>query len=150
MEPLLRALMVWASAQTGLPASEELPVIRIADQCEIERIYYDDATKDCGDSAMRIQAIYDPRASLMHLPEGWSENNIYDVSMLVHEIVHHLQARAGITAKTVNCIGRDVEKPAYDAQIAWLEAAGLDAFETMGINGLSYHMLTICENPSMM
>ncbi len=150
MEQLLQALMIWASAQTGLPPAEELPEIQIADQCQIERIYYDDANKNCQDSAMRIQAIYDPRDSRMILPDSWSEKSIYDVSMLVHEIVHHLQAEAGITPSTVACSGSEIEKPAYDAQIAWLEAAGLDAFETMGINKLAYRLLTMCETASYM
>jgi len=149
MEQLLRALMVWASAQTGLPMTDELPEIRITNRCEIERIFYSDMSKSCEDTALRIQAIYDPRVARMLLPETWSEKNIYDISMLVHEVVHHLQAKNGQTPETVGCTGRDIEKPAYDAQIAWLEAAGLDAFETMGINGLAYRLLTICETAYM-
>lgn len=150
MEQLLLALMVWASAQTGLPVPEELPEIAIEKQCEIERLFYDNSERDCGESPISVQAIYDTRHSRMLLPESWSAKNLYDVSMLVHEIVHHLQTSAGVTPASVSCTGRDLEKPAYDAQIAWLEAAGLDAFETMGINRLAYRLLTMCESAARM
>lgn len=150
MDQLLLALMVWTSAQTGLPVPDELPEIAIEDRCEIERLFYGNAQLDCGESAVSVQAIYDTRHSRMVLPESWTAESIYDVSMLVHELVHHLQASAGVTPATVACTGREIEKPAYDAQIAWLEAAGLDAYETMGINGLAYHLLTMCESEARM
>jgi hypothetical protein len=147
MEKLVLALMVWASAQTGLPVPEDMPEVRTVDRCEIERLYFDDAARKCGNASGGVQAIYDHRASRMLLPDTWSPENIYDISMLVHELVHHLQAEAGKTPETVSCVGRDLEKPAYDAQIAFLEAAGLDPLAVMGINGLAYKLLTLCEEP---
>lgn len=145
MEKLILALMVWASAQTGLPVPEKIPEIRSADRCEIERLYFGDATRNCDEAVMKVQAIYDHRFSLLYLPDTWSPGDIYDVSMLLHELIHHMQAQAGVTADSVRCVGREIEKPAYDAQIAWLKATGLDPLEAMGINDLSYTLLTMCE-----
>lgn len=145
METLLTALMVWASAQTGLPVPDEHPRIHKADRCEINRLYYDNPALECDDDSLNVVAIYDPRFRTMYLPDTWGPDNLYHVSVLLHELVHHMQAEAGIGFDTVVCPGRQIEKPAYDAQIAFLEAAGVDAMETMNLNGLTLLFLTNCD-----
>lgn len=146
MEKLVLALMTWASAQTGLPVPEQHPEIRMIDRCQMQRIYHDDPKIDCSGENFQVQALYDHRSATMLLPDTWSADKVYDISMLLHELVHHMQAEAGVTAETVKCVGA-VEKPAYDAQMAWLKAAGLDPMEVMGINGLAYAFLTACHDP---
>lgn len=145
MEKLILALMAWASAHTGLPVPTTTPTIIAADRCEIERLYFDDPNRECSD-VMSIVAVYDHRIEAMFLPDTWAPDQLYDISVLLHELVHHMQAAAGITAETVGCVGAEIEKPAYDAQIAFLRAAGVKPLETMGINDLSYMMLTMCED----
>lgn len=143
METLLTALMVWASAQTGLPVPDSFPTIRMTDRCEIVQMYSgNDAS--CDDDGPRAVAIYDPAIKTMYLPQEWQPDNLYHVSMLLHELVHHMQTEAGINFDTVTCPGKEIEQPAYDAQIAFLEGAGVDAMETMGINRLAYIFVTIC------
>jgi hypothetical protein len=84
-------------------------------------------------------------AGTVFLPHEWDASNLYHVSGLLHEIIHHMQAEEGQTPQTVGCAASALEKPAYDAQIAFLEAAGVDAFEVMGINGLALMFFTTCE-----
>lgn len=145
MKTLILALMVWASAQTGLPVPDRLPEITYADPCQMERLYIGNPDLDCDSlRGFRIRAMYDPRIRRMVLPEAWRPDSLYDVSTLLHELVHHMQAEAGIRLADVECIGRDIERPAYEAQIAFLEAAGVKAFDVMGLNGLAYVFLTNC------
>jgi hypothetical protein len=44
----------------------------------------------------------------------------------------------------VPCAAEALEKPAYDAQFAFLEAAGADPYETIGINALKLIFVTNC------
>lgn len=145
METLIAALMVWASAQTGLPVPDETPRIVMAEPCEIERLFHDDGTRDCGDEGMRTVAIYDHRIDTIFLPDTWKPGSLYHVSMLLHELVHHMQDKTGLNMDTAPCPGRDLEKPAYEAQFAFLAAAGLDPMPVMGINKMAYFFIVGCE-----
>lgn len=144
MKTLMTALMVWASAQTGLPVPDTHPTVVMADSCEIEREYRGDPNWACTGDGMRITAIYNQETRTMTLPDTWSPDSLYDVSILLHELVHHMQAEQGLTNGKVECPGRDIERPAYEAQLAFIEATGLPGFQTLGINGLAYNMLTNC------
>jgi hypothetical protein len=143
MNDLMVALMVWASAQTGLPVPDELPTVKYADRCEIERIYYNDGARDCSKSVLRIQAIYLHDRDTIYLPDTFDVNKLFDVSVVLHELVHYMQDKAGMEMPGT-CHQEKIERPAYDAQIAWLNATGKTAYDVMGINGLSYYILTTC------
>jgi hypothetical protein len=140
MKELMLALMVWASAHTGLPVPANVPAIVKADRCAIQALAQPDS--ECRSDSGPV-AIYDRHRPAVHLPTGWRADNLYHVSILLHELVHHMQAESGMAMSADNpCPGQNIEKPAYDAQIAFLEAAGVDPLPTMGVNGL-YLMLVL-------
>jgi hypothetical protein len=56
----------------------------------------------------------------VYLPEGWSGATPAEVSMLVHEMVHHLQNVGNIKYECASAR----EKPAYLAQDQWLHDFG--------------------------
>lgn len=145
MDALATALMTWAAAHTGLPVPDEMPTYRFYDRCEIHRYVMDDGTAECKEGE-GTYAAYDHRTNTLFLQDNWHAGDNYHVSALLHELVHHMQAKAGITRDTVACIPGEIERPAYEAQIAWLEAAGLDAHETMGINPLWLFIRLSCED----
>lgn len=145
MPELMLALMTWISAHTGLPMPEEQPRIVFANHCDLQRAYYNDGTHECTDDG--VQAFYMHETQVIYLQDTWGASDLYDVSVLLHELVHHMQEGSGITIKTASCAASELEKPAYDAQIAWLKAAGVDAYGTMGINGLAYYFYTVCQHP---
>lgn len=70
---------------------------------------------DAGD---RIGAVYGE--GVIYLSQGWTVRSLEDLSILLHEFVHHLQF---IGALDYQC-RQAAERPAYDAQIAFLEAHG--------------------------
>lgn len=146
LEPLMRSLMTWAAPATGYPAPDSVPRVRFADRCDIEAFVFPDAGRECDtEHGEGVQAAYEHHSATIYLQTGWSPTDLSDVSTLLHELVHHMQREAGLTMDTVGCPPRDLEKPAYDAQIAWLNASGVDAFETIGINGLFYVIITSCD-----
>jgi hypothetical protein len=65
---------------------------------------------------------YDPQSSTIYLVEPWSADNPQDVSVLLHELVHHRQQ----VARKWECPNAQ-ELPAYRLQHKWLVERGLKA-----------------------
>lgn len=143
MDVLLTALMLWAANYTGLPVPETPPTVKYVDSCKIHLTAFPDG--DCAEDHLRATAIYDD--GTMWLPDNvnWANPSLFQVSILLHEVVHHIQFEAGHTIDSTPCPGRDLERPAYAAQAAFLSAAGVeDPLKMMGLNGLTLHFLTSC------
>jgi predicted metalloprotease len=69
-----------------------------------------------------VVAIYNDITKTIFLPDAWTGTTAAEVSVLVHEMVHHLQNLAGLK---YDCPAAR-EKPAYLAQDKWLQLYGLD------------------------
>lgn len=139
MKALMLALMTWASAQTGLPVPERVPAIQVKSPCELHAIMQ--RPEPCDKAVLRVGAIYMP--NLIVLPAAHDPRDLYAVSVLLHELVHHMQFENGDNGRS--CPERAArEKVAYDAQIAFLEATGHEAMKLMGIDGLTLLLLTNC------
>lgn len=67
------------------------------------------------------RGLYDPETSTVYLIEPWDRTNATDVSVLLHELVHHRQAPLHFY-----CAGAQ-EEAAYRLQDEWLEESGLHA-----------------------
>jgi hypothetical protein len=85
-------------------------------------------------------ALYHADSGTVLLRSDWDMRDLRDRSILVHELVHHLQANAG---REYVCKGA-MERQAYDIQAAWLEARGADLLEVMNMNGLFLYAVTRC------
>ena len=68
-----------------------------------------------------VVALYDMTKTIF-LPDAWTGTTAAEISVLVHEMVHHLQNLAGLK---YDCPAAR-EKPAYLAQDRWLQQYGLD------------------------
>ncbi|MEX0789578.1 MAG: DUF6647 family protein, partial [Actinomycetota bacterium] len=128
---LMRALMAWAAPRIDLPVPAVLPRIVRKDHCALNAIARPGA--ECPDAdGPGVRALYS--SGVLWLNTEWRSDSIRDVSFLLHELVHHMQFHAGIAP--LPCAGEALEKPAYEAHMAFLDAAGLDPYEVTGINGL--------------
>jgi hypothetical protein len=136
---LMRALMAWAAPRLGLPAPEALPKVVLKSRCELQAIAFAGGGA-CAEDADGVQAIYD--SGVVWLRDDWRADDLNDVSSLLHELVHHMQHHAGVTP--VPCKAQALERPAYAVQFAFLEAAGVDPYETIGINDLMLVFVTHC------
>ncbi len=59
---------------------------------------------------------------MIYLANTWKNDDVLDQSILVHELVHHLQMENHIQ---LECWGR-YEVQAYELQIRWLRARGIE------------------------
>jgi hypothetical protein len=148
---LMAAMITWLSINFGLPAVSEHPRIEMVPAAQMAALRYrglatgapqggpksDDNPLDRGGSVI---ALYDDVRRTIYLPAGWTGASLPELSVLVHELVHHLQNVGGVTYECPQAR----EKPAYAAQRAWLAQYGLDLFEVFELDAFTMHLRTSC------
>jgi hypothetical protein len=87
-----------------------------------------------------VVAFYENASQTVFLREGWTPSGAADLSVLVHEIVHHLQNVAGMK---YGCPAAR-EKLAYAAQRKWLELLGRNFFEEFETDPMTLLIRTSC------
>ena len=128
-QSLFEEVVSWICENFDLPITHSRPNIRFATKAELTLMRILDRTQWDGfvpneteSSAERhVVAVYDTQSQTIYLPENWSGKSAADQSILVHEMVHHLQKLAGMRFE---CPAAR-EKVAYLAQDKWLERFGL-------------------------
>ena len=85
-------------------------------------------------------AVYEDLTATIYLADTWSGRTPAELSILVHEMVHHLQ-KAG--ALRYACAGAR-EKLAYDAQEKWLGLFGLDLATSFDVDPFTLLAMTAC------
>jgi hypothetical protein len=138
---LLTMIVNWLSMNFGLPATHDLPQVKLVGQMKMAALRYRGMMSD-RQARMTVEAghtlpliagrdllaIYDVREKTIYLPEGWTGATPAELSVLIHEMVHHLQNVAGMRYECPEAR----EKPAFAAQEQWLALFGsnlMDDFE---------------------
>jgi hypothetical protein len=85
-------------------------------------------------------AVYDEEMKTIYLPISWTGNNPAELSVLVHQMVHHLQ---GATPSKFEC-PQAREELAYAAQAAWLGLFGRNLENEFEIDPLTLAISTRC------
>lgn len=155
MELLLTVIVTWLSISFGLPAVDEHPSVEFVSAPEMAEVRYSGAESGGATRVVRetnvattagighpFQAVYDDRTRTIYLPEGWTGATPAEVSVLVHELVHHLQNVGGLTYACPQAR----EKPAYQAQARWLELFGESLDEAFGLDAMTILVRTSCVN----
>ena len=138
MEALRLALMVWISGVTGLLVPAELPQVVYASDEQLCEVY---TGKDCpADASTTIVALYHRVKHTMYLPDEFDVGHPYYISVLVHELTHHMQS---CSDRQYPCVGA-IEREAYAAGFKWLESMGLDALAVSKLDMLSLIHYTSC------
>jgi hypothetical protein len=152
IEPaLLSAIVTWLSSTYDLSAAEKPPgiafvpakmmaILRHASVATTDRATHQAATGPSRQDSPNLVSLYDDEDKIIYLPLGWSGGTPAELSMLVHEMVHHLQNMAGLTFA---CPAAR-EKPAYRAQQDWLALFGRDLFEEFETDAFSLLVRTEC------
>ncbi|MBR0817666.1 DUF6647 family protein [Bradyrhizobium liaoningense] len=127
-EAVLDDIVTWLSSNFDLPAIKQRPVIEFASKMELARLRARERTlsqgfmESDGQLAQReVVALYDNETRTILLPDDWGGTSPADQSVLVHEMVHHLQ---NVGKLKFDC-PQAREKLAYLAQDKWLERFGL-------------------------
>lgn len=147
MEMLLTVIVSWLSINFGLPATYEHPDVRLIDQAGMVDVR---ASMLSAEDEERLRAtvnqgngfvaLYDDISQTIYLPQDWSAASQADVSVLVHEMVHHLQNSANLT----HACEEARERSAYEAQARWLEHVGTTLEHEFELDAMSMLFLTKC------
>lgn len=146
----LDSIMEWLADRFELPKSAEHPTIVIETPADIARMrrrgFATHGDTPRGDKSEQrtadgdILALYDDARRTIHLSSEWNGTTDAGISVLVHEMVHHLQNMAGLR---YNCAG-EREKLAYRAQNSWLLRSGKSLESEFGIDAFTMVMRGNC------
>lgn len=149
MTALLTAIALWLSANFNLPALSEPPKVELVSPARITAIRYQafgvEARRDIAamppvSDPRDTVAIYDDANRTIYLPLTWTGGTAAGLSVLVHEMVHHLQNVGGIRYE---CPAAR-EELAYRAQDKWLGLFGQDLEHAFEIDEFTLKVSTSC------
>ncbi|WP_417524078.1 DUF6647 family protein [Marinovum sp.] len=112
---LVASLEDWLDLHAGWPRRATPPTIRLASQWQAAARQGVAASSHRG----RLRGLYDPERSEVLLVRPWSPRKARDVSVLLHELVHHRQAPHHWYCPAAQ------ELPAHRLQHDWLAEQGL-------------------------
>ena len=145
MEALLTAIVVWLSANFDLPAIHDHPRVEFAPPAKIVALRYNglagrplDTSGTAGQT--RVVAVYNHATRTIYLPEGWTGTTPAELSVLVHEMVHHLQ---NVGKLKFEC-PQEREEVAYRAQERWLGLFGRDLLRDFELDPFTILLTTRC------
>lgn len=146
----LDEIMRWIAERFDLPQAAERPAIVFEAPADLDRMRNGGflnrpASQRAPNAEHRsaqgnVLALYNDVRRTIHLSEHWSGEIDEDMSVLVHEMVHHLQNMAGLR---YGCAG-ERERLAYRAQAAWLRQFGKSLESEFGLDGLSVIVHSNC------
>jgi hypothetical protein len=137
MDTLVATLIAWIAAHSNLTVADR-PHIEIVPRQTMSNLYFGAASTK---NFYHLQAFYLPAKATVYLPESWRRASLRDKSILVHELVHHLQAANNVR---VSCPAA-LEREAYNLQFKWLrEQSVKDPYEYSGLNVLTVTLASTC------
>lgn len=150
-EPLLAAIETWLSIEFDLPIVRDHPRIELVPPAEIAALRYRGRFPSPGTeraltghspaAAERdTVAVYSDSTRTIYLADDWTGGTPAELSVLVHEMVHHLQNVAGLKYECPQAR----EKLAYQAQERWLTLFGRDLAQDFELDGFTLLVKTKC------
>jgi hypothetical protein len=144
MQMLLTTLILWLSANFGLPATADHPHIIYESPAKITALRYggipEHTSANAQSSHRQVISIYNPATKTIYLPKEWAGQTPAELSVLVHELVHHLQE---IQKQKFSC-PQEREQLAYEAQDRWLRMFGSDLSKEFEIDPFTIIVLSTC------
>lgn len=144
----------WLAANFELPEATELPQIEFVPPRKLAAMRYKGTVSDqwredsIPDNAIQaayqreVVALYNDATRTIYLPQFWTGATPVEQSVLVHEMVHHLQ---NLGAHKYNCPAAR-EKLAYEAQAEWLKLHDLSLEEEFDLDMLTLLITSTCMN----
>jgi hypothetical protein len=138
VDALLTTIALWLSINFGLPASYDHPRVEFLPAAEITALRYGSSVDQA--RARDVVSVYHNATKTIYLPENWMGNTPAELSILVHEMVHHLQN----TGKLKFECPQEREQVAYKAQERWLEMFGRDLLRDFELDPFTLLVITKC------
>jgi hypothetical protein len=148
---LLREISSWLAAELDITADDNHPTIEIVTPERIAAMRYRAFLPDGSTSFVMtertmsqvkrdIVAVYSDIAQTIYLPDGWTGSTPAESSVLVHEMVHHAQNRAGLKYTCPQAR----ERMAYLAQERWLNLFGVTLETEFDLDPMALLVKTNC------
>jgi hypothetical protein len=150
---LLDALAAWVSAELDLPQIIDLPDVQFVASRELVLFRFGRARsrQTSASSAVEngpatphpqheIAALYEDATHTIYLQEEWSGTTSIELSILVHEMAHHVQNLTGLKYECAEAR----EKPAYMAQAQWLALFGQTLEGEFSTDPMTLLVRTVC------
>lgn len=139
---LLEALAIWVGAKLGQPVPTSLPrlVFKPADQVAVLRFRQYASEIAQQQYLPNIISIYDAQERVIYLRDTWSGATAADLSILVHELVHHFQETH---REKFECDAAR-EAKAFELQEKWLRLFGESLEEEFQIDPFTLLVRTSC------
>jgi hypothetical protein len=147
-----RALLVrigeWLASNFELPPAAEYPKVGYAETSKIVALRYNglavvssDVTGSISRTALQqTVAVYVDAEKTIYLPDEWSGRSPAELSVLVHEMVHHMQNLGGVQYECP----KQREKLAYAAQDKFLQLFGRDLEGEFEVNPFTVLVRSTC------
>jgi hypothetical protein len=148
-QALLTEIENWISSEFALPAVHEHPNIEFAPSPKIAAVRFAGSLSDRGVQSASNRASSAPDDSVavyydakrtIYLLEGWTGSTPAELSVLVHELVHHFQ---NVLRLKYEC-PQAREKLAYVAQDRWLALSGHSLESDFHLDPFSLLVKTTC------
>ena len=149
-QALLPVIEAWLSTEFDLPTIREYPILRFVPAGQMAALRFRAllsppgtgfaATDQTASAQGDTLALYDDATHTIYLPERWKGKAPVELSVLVHEMVHHLQNVLGLKHECP----QQREKLAYIAQDRWLGLFGHSLAEDFGLDPFSLLVKTTC------
>jgi hypothetical protein len=135
--PLLDTIVLWLSANFDLPASKQPPRLATLPEADLITMRYGPEAQV---APGQVVAVYDDADGTIYLSEKWTGRSPAEISVLVHEVVHHLQSSAD---QRFACPA-ERERLAYHAQGEWLALFGETLVTAFDIDAATLLVSTVC------
>jgi hypothetical protein len=150
-------MMIWISQATGMPVPEPPPLAYTTPKQMVIMTYGCDQSPvlqgneqlckslDGGApnaSPPEILAFYQDKTGIVYLKKGWTGDTLREKSILLHELVHHMQYKSGVDPKICSA---KLEDQAYKLQDRWLRERGSTLEKEIKINEFFLLMITQCQ-----
>jgi hypothetical protein len=149
-DSLVREILTWLSANFDLPKTSTVPSIKFLSKEQLAKMRYGNEGDTAGSvsdhsfaaagTTRDVVSLYDTTNETIYLRMGWTGANPAEQSVLVHELVHHLQKTGGLTFECP--MAR--EKTAYIAQDRWLERFGTSIEKEFEIDKFTVVISSAC------
>ena len=146
----LTTIEIWLSTQFDLPVVQNHPRIELVPAAKIAAMRYgglnpDNVTHtalgaDVHGSEPNVVAVYSDLTRTIYLVDEWTGGTAAELSVLVHEMVHHLQNVGGLKYECPQAR----EQLAYMAQDRWLTLFGHSLEQDFELDGFSLLVKTRC------
>ena len=135
MKEIITALMIWLGANSDFNVNMDIPTVIFLPQDQMEQQYYGGKKH----SDINLHAFYDTENDIIVLPDTWDRREPWDLSVLLHEIIHYVQDQNEVR---FNCV-QEMEVKTWPLQQKYLQQVHDVDWD---YDLLWHHMVSHCTN----